>query len=324
MSQRVLVIGDCILDITRVGDCFRSSPECPECPVLTNQESQNDLGGAANVASWLAAAPGIFVALTGLSGIDDHSVEFRTLCHQKDISWRGLNLVSHRDLMTVKERIYRREPQNGAIRQIARLDRDSDLRLSQDGYRRIAEEIENSKLDAIVVADYGKGVFEGLWGDEAIGTVARLARKTGVPLFVNSKYPGRWWETGATVLVCNMQELERAWPEDTWHKSAPNCCYLIVTMSEYGARIFVHPSRGVPCPTVHALSMAQEVVDVTGAGDAFLAGVVYQMLSRRRGFPYDLTCEDLETILIGGHEWARWCVGQLGVGIPIGEKNQNE
>jgi sugar/nucleoside kinase (ribokinase family) len=172
---------------------------------------------------------------------------------------------------------------------------------------------------ALVVADYGKGVFEGLWGEEAIGMLARRAQKLGIPLFVNSKHPGRWAQAGATMLICNRDEFSRSWSADTWEQPAPETDYLIVTLGEHGAILYDHPAARIPCRTVHVLSAAANVVDVTGAGDAFLAGLVYETMTRRRGFPYDLTCEDLETILIGAQRWAAHCCSQIGVGAPIGE-----
>lgn len=319
MSQKIVVVGDCCLDLLRTGTVSRMSPECPECPVLVDQEIQNDLGMAANVAQWLAAVPTLSVTLLGLCGIDECSAQFRSLCQTRQIEWHGLNQIYNQDVITVKERIYRREP-SGIVRQIARLDRDSDVRLRQDGYRYLEQRLVESAPDAIVVADYGKGLFEGLWGEEAIPMIARVARKLATPLFVNSKYPGRWVESGATMLVCNRQEMERAWPPETHHQPPPDADYFVVTMSEHGAMLFDHPAEQIPCRTVHTLSVAEEIVDVTGAGDAFLAGVVYEMLCRRRGLPYDLTCEDLEMLLIGGQRWSAHCLAQVGVGTPAGKE----
>jgi rfaE bifunctional protein kinase chain/domain len=320
MSQRILVVGDVMLDILRTGECYRMSPEAPDCPVLSNQEIEHNLGGAANVAQWLAAIPGFSVALLGITGMDDCSQEFRLLCASNRITWIDLNPIERGDILTAKERIYRRDPVNDAVRQIARLDRDSDVRLRQEGYQHLDEALAKMDPAALVVADYGKGVFEGLWGEEAIGMIARHARKIGVPLFVNSKYPDRWAEAGATMLVCNRDEFTRAWPRDTWQQPAPKTDYLIVTLGEHGATLYDHPSTKVPCRTVNVLSAATNVVDVTGAGDAFLAGIVYETMTRRRGFPYDFTCEDLESILVSAQHWAACCCSQIGVGTPIGDK----
>jgi rfaE bifunctional protein kinase chain/domain len=320
MSQKIAVVGDCCLDILRTGTVSRMSPEAPECPVLVDQEIQHDLGMAANVGQWLAAVPGLSVTLMGLSGMDECSAQFREHCLSRGMKWIDLNRIEQRDVMTVKERVYRRDRDSVTVRQIVRLDRDGETRLNQGGYRRLEEKLLQEDPAAIVVADYGKGLFEGLWGEEAIPTVSRIARKLDAPLFVNSKYPRRWAEAGATMLVCNKQEMVRAWPPESHNLPPPDADYFVVTMSEHGAMLFDHPSVQTPCRTVHTLSTAEEVVDVTGAGDAFLAGLVYEMLSRRRGLPYDLTCEDLEMLLIGAQRWSGYCCAQVGVGTPIGKE----
>src|ERR1043166_5224891 len=109
MSQKIVVVGDCCLDLLRTGTVSRMSPEAPECPVLVDQEIQHDLGMAANVGRWLAAVPGLSVTLMGLSGMDECSPQFREHCLSCKMKWIGLNRIEQRDVMTVKERIYRRD-----------------------------------------------------------------------------------------------------------------------------------------------------------------------------------------------------------------------
>src|SRR5437870_9982529 len=54
VSQRIVVVGDAMLDIYLAGDAQRISPEAP-VPVVTVHTRRYALGGAANVAANVAA-----------------------------------------------------------------------------------------------------------------------------------------------------------------------------------------------------------------------------------------------------------------------------
>src|SRR2546429_7394616 len=64
---RVVVVGDAMLDIYLAGDTERISPEAP-VPVVTVQKRRHALGGAANVATNVAAVGGGARLLAGVRG----------------------------------------------------------------------------------------------------------------------------------------------------------------------------------------------------------------------------------------------------------------
>jgi len=262
------------------------------------------------------------VRLFCTTGSDYCSREFQSLCAKKRIEHVELSGCDQNDVVTVKEKIYLQDPAVQSLCQVVRLDRDTDTILKQPEFVILRTVLAKLDYDALVIADYGKGVFEGLWGEELIDLITRLIRQEKIPSFVNSKTPRRWSECPATFFVCNRHEFYAAWPEQHWSMPPPGAEYLVITLGESGATLFDHPFSKQQLPRLHSPSLATEVRDVTGAGDAFLAGIVYETLSRRRGFPYTFTAEDLESIVIGGQTWAAHCVGQIGVGVPIGEQNE--
>ena len=71
-GQRILVIGDVILDRYWWGEASRLSPEAP-VPVVRKQRATVRPGGAANTAANLAAL-GAMPFLVGLVGTDRESV----------------------------------------------------------------------------------------------------------------------------------------------------------------------------------------------------------------------------------------------------------
>src|SRR5690606_12480982 len=68
-NQKVLVVGDLILDVYYSGDCTRISPEAP-VPVIDVNEKNYCLGGAGNVVANLKAM-GCEVSFCAVTGEDE-------------------------------------------------------------------------------------------------------------------------------------------------------------------------------------------------------------------------------------------------------------
>jgi len=106
--------------------------------------------------------------------------------------------------------------------------------------------------DAIVISDYNKGTISYDIIEEAIATK--------MPVFVDTKKTDLERMQGAWVKI---NELE-------YSKIKSECSGLIVTRGSKGADA-VHHEYSSKAPRV-------EVVDVTGAGDTFLAALTYNFL----------------------------------------------
>src|SRR2546430_14600353 len=75
VSQRIVVVGDAMLDIYLAGEAERISPEAP-VPVVSVHTRRHALGGAANVAANVAAI-GAECLLVAVIGDDDRGDSFR-------------------------------------------------------------------------------------------------------------------------------------------------------------------------------------------------------------------------------------------------------
>ena len=106
--------------------------------------------------------------------------------------------------------------------------------------------------DAIVVSDYNKGTVSYELIEELIAL--------SIPIFIDTKKTDLERMQGAWVKI---NELE-------YSKIKSECTGLIVTRGSRGASA-IHHEIDVAAPSV-------EVVDVTGAGDTFLAALTYQYL----------------------------------------------
>ena len=106
--------------------------------------------------------------------------------------------------------------------------------------------------DAVVVSDYNKGTISYELIEELIAL--------SIPIFIDTKKTDLERMQGAWVKI---NELE-------YSKIKSECTGLIVTRGSRGASA-IHHDIDVAAPSV-------EVVDVTGAGDTFLAALAYQYL----------------------------------------------
>jgi D-glycero-beta-D-manno-heptose-7-phosphate kinase len=134
--------------------------------------------------------------------------------------------------------------------------------------------------DAIVISDYNKGTVSYELIEELIAL--------SIPIFIDTKKSDLERFQGAWVKI---NELEHS-------KIKSECSGLIVTRGSRGASA-IHHNIDVSSPGV-------EVVDVTGAGDTFLAALTYQYLDTR----------DIEQAIRFANLASAVTVQQLGVYAP--------
>ena len=150
-KQRVLVLGDVMLDEYLYGEARRISPEAP-VPVVEFQFRADSLGGAANVAANVADLGGQ-VLVGGLVGNDEPAQRLRDVLRCRRIDGAGLVVDSDRPT-TLKTRVL------GPCQQIVRIDRERRDRIGPAQENRLLAWVEESlpSVDACVLSDYGKGV----------------------------------------------------------------------------------------------------------------------------------------------------------------------
>lgn len=106
--------------------------------------------------------------------------------------------------------------------------------------------------DAVVVSDYNKGTVSYELIEELIAL--------SIPIFIDTKKTDLARMQGAWVKINDLE----------YSKITSECTGLIVTHGASGASV-IHHDITCPAPNV-------EVADVTGAGDTFLAALVYNYL----------------------------------------------
>ena len=272
-KSRLLVVGDVMLDQFVWGRVSRISPEAP-VPVVDFDRESFMPGGAANVARNLAELK-VPVELFGAVGKDETAQKFRKLLAQQTIGSKGLLSIPGRNT-SIKTRIVAQQ------QQVCRLDRETRDDLTLKETTRLLKTIEAvlPETDAIIVGDYGKGVVTQPLLDE----LKALCKPRGIWLSVDPKPVHKVDISGVSLITPNRKEaFELAGMADEKRHADPlkdtallnvaekllgelQPALLLITLSELGMLLCKRDEKPFHIPTV-----AQEVFDVSGAGDTVIA-----------------------------------------------------
>jgi D-beta-D-heptose 7-phosphate kinase/D-beta-D-heptose 1-phosphate adenosyltransferase len=308
--SRILVIGDLMLDEFLWGKVTRISPEAP-VPVLDVQRRAAYPGGAANVARNLASL-GAHAGLSGVIGNDESGRQLVQLLNAGKIATDSIRATTLRPT-THKTRICaitRQLHDHLDIedqQQIVRVDDESRAPLDPESkkwlFDRLREEIRTH--DAIILEDYAKGLID----QELVTLVINEAKAHGkiVAIDPNPNNPFDW--SGATVLKPNRREAfltaELPYSQDeeailqvgaTLQKKHA-IRHLLITLGEAGMLLLEEGQKPYHTPT-----RAQDVFDVSGAGDTAIAAFTLALAAGATG---------IEAAEIANHA-AGVVVGKLG------------
>ncbi len=261
-AQRIVVLGDVMLDEYVYGNATRISPEAP-VPVIDLQKRIFLAGGAANTASNIAALGGTPV-LIGLVGRDAAGGTLTSILDAANIRIDRLVRSDERPT-TTKARFV------ASGQQILRIDHESREPISQELEVRLVAALEEEirRSTALVVSDYAKGVVS----KRVIRSAIAIARQANIPTVVDPKRRSFQNYSGATVLTPNAHELELASGRPITSDDALDLACQDLLPSLDGAAIVV--TRGALgmtlCapgePPLHIPAIAKAVFDVVGAGD---------------------------------------------------------
>lgn len=272
-QTRILVVGDVMLDQFIWGSVARISPEAP-VPVVDFQRESFMPGGAANVSRNLTALR-VPSELFGTVGHDVAADQLKVLLKAQAVGCRGLLRSSSRPT-SVKTRIVAHQ------QQVVRIDREARDGLDPRTTRRLVSLIQAQiqETAAVIVGDYGKGVVTQALLDQ----LRELCRRHGVWLSLDPKPAHRVNLAGLSLITPNRKEaFELAnLPDETRHANPladPSLlqaaekllrelrpAVLLVTLSESGMLLCRRGHKPFHIPT-----LAQEVFDVSGAGDTVIA-----------------------------------------------------
>jgi len=311
-KTRVLVVGDVMLDQFIWGGVSRISPEAP-VPVVEFSRESFMPGGAANVARNLVslATP---TELFGAIGNDDAGRKLQKILADQKIGCSGLVKSSTRHT-SIKTRIVAHQ------QQVVRIDRETRDGLDEKLTGRLLAELKSKlpKADAVIVGDYGKGVVT----QPLLNEMKALCRERGVWLSFDPKPVHRLNLNNLSLITPNRKEaFELANLPDESKNANPfadknlmlvaerllkelHPALLLITLGELGMLLCQRGQKPFHIPTV-----AQEVFDVSGAGDTVIASFTLAIAAG---------ASPVEAAILSNHA-AGIVVGKVGTAITTPEE----
>jgi D-glycero-beta-D-manno-heptose-7-phosphate kinase len=321
-TKRILVVGDVMLDEFIWGKVSRISPEAPVPVVNVTGESYYP-GGAANVARNVREfTPHTMVM--GRVGQDRYGCQLLELLAGCRIATAGVQQDSGA-ATTVKTRIIARN------QQIVRVDREDRVPLTPEQENHALRFLEQviADVDAVIVADYGKGFVTQHFADR----LSEISRLAGCVLTVDPHpYTSIRWR-GVTAAKPNRLEAflaaglppadpvtpvltDEALMEagrrliDRWQPE-----HLLITLGEHGMLLL---SEGVE--PRHIPTCARAVFDVSGAGDTAIAIFALALASRASAAEAAHLANLASGVVVGKLGTASLTPSELLDGIQQGEK----
>lgn len=256
---KVMVVGDVMLDRYWHGPASRISPEAP-VPVVKVNTVEDRPGGAANVAMNIASLGGAS-RLVGLTGMDEAARVLNTKLAEVNVKCDFVISATHPTI--TKLRVLSRN------QQLLRLDFEEgfegvDSQLILD---RVQQALP--QLGALVLSDYAKGALS------SIQQLINTARAAKVPVLIDPKGADFERYRGATLLTPNLSEFEAVVGHCKNDDELVERGMKLINEFEFSALLITRSENGMTLlqpgkDPFHMPTQAQEVFDVTGAGDTVI------------------------------------------------------
>lgn len=269
VGQRVVVVGDVILDEYLVGTATRMSREAP-IPVLELSERRCIAGGAANPAANIAALGAAAIQISVI-GQDSAGDQLRAALKAEAIDDSGLLAVAERATL-VKTRVMAqmglRFPQ-----QVARVDTVNRQPIPSEALATLQIQTLNAvqSAGALLFSDYRGGILSESW-------VQAIRAQVQSRVLLTADAQGNLdFYRGFDLMKCNADDLQtalgRTLTSEADYAGALAALArqlglgaMVVTRGAEGASLYSEDQyQRVPAPSI------RDVFDTVGAGDTFIA-----------------------------------------------------
>lgn len=259
LGNKILVVGDAMLDRYWFGESSRLSPEAP-VPVVNVFKQEVRLGGAANVVVNVSCFGGN-VSFLGIVGMDEDGESIELLLHKHGIR---SNLLKCDDFKTTSKLRILSQSQ-----QVLRVDFETKVPKTALDFLDLMFMELLEEHNVVIFSDYGKGALY------RINTMILRARKAGKLILVDPKGNDFSKYSGASIITPNKSELSAVvgkWKSENELtekaqslRQSLNIDNLLLTRSEEGMTLYDNDGE------MSVEAQAAEVFDVSGAGDTVIA-----------------------------------------------------
>ncbi|MFT5170572.1 MAG: rfaE bifunctional protein kinase chain/domain [Candidatus Marinamargulisbacteria bacterium] len=266
LEQKIIIIGDIILDEYHWCKVERISPEAP-VPICKVQKTTLVPGGAANVAhniQTLQNKPVLF----GVIGNDSSGEKLTQVFRDQNLETTFI-IKDDTKPTILKSRIIANQ------QHVVRVDREDADAISRKTQTLLLKnlELELDDAQALLISDYQKGTLP----DKFIKKIILLANKKKIKVIVDPKGDHYLKYKGAYLLTPNFHEFQTVVKKSVRTEKEIlveaqrlikklNLEALIITRSEKGMSIVTREGEKIDIPT-----KAKEVYDITGAGDTVIS-----------------------------------------------------
>jgi len=267
-TQKILVVGDLMIDAYLEGKVTRISPEAP-VPIVSFSSREERLGGAANVALNLLSLSAQ-VSICSVIGDDLAGKTMLQLLEKNNINIDGLVRSNHRKT-TIKTRVI------GNNQQLLRVDEEQTHSILEQEENQLVQHIEKAVqngISAIIFEDYNKGVLT----ERVIERAITIAKKHNIITTVDPKLRNFFSYKGVHLFKPNLKELKEGLKmefnmsqTDQFEKAVDTLQdklkaeILFITLSERG--VFIQNETEKKYFPAHVRNIA----DVSGAGDTVIS-----------------------------------------------------
>ncbi|MDD4990162.1 MAG: D-glycero-beta-D-manno-heptose-7-phosphate kinase [Candidatus Pacebacteria bacterium] len=265
-NQKVLVVGDLMLDEYLWGEVDRISPEAP-IPILDIKNITYLPGGAANTAYNLSVL-GDKIFLVGIIGPEDKGKLLKEILEKKGIDIQGI-FIDEKRKTTVKTRAIAKD------QQMIRLDYEDKNPIEGANEQKILNFLNEmiKEVSAVIISDYSKGVVT----ESLAKNIIETARRNNVLCLVDSKAKDYQKYKNCNIAIPNEKELALALNLEIRTEgqfleagkmllSHLSCDNVLVKRGAKGMTIFEKNGNTFSFPAIN-----KQPVDVSGAGDTAIA-----------------------------------------------------
>lgn len=273
-SDKILVIGDLIIDILIEGDVSRISPEAP-VPVLDVKSKKLSLGGVGNIIDYFFYKKEKinFILFVGKKNYLKEIVAL-TKKYKKIISkiffGNEYNLLKFR---------YASNNQY-----IMRADEHKKYLVSFQYQDYIIKFLKSSDISYCCISDYNKGLVDELF----LAKIIDICYHKGIKIIIDTKKNKTEVLKNIFLITPNLSELrdlceldqnislEKVFSKAIHLKKNNNIENILITMSEDGA-VFIDKNQKIR----KILVAKKNIYDVTGAGDILFASIIFNLLKKK-------------------------------------------